>query len=95
MSVNLSTKYLGLSLKNPLVVSACPLTQKLDALKQMEEAGAAAVHVRVTSGQFTVAVAFVGGVGVARSRFAANSLVLPSLSVIVAVIFVLLEFTFD
>ncbi|MBN1590806.1 MAG: dihydroorotate dehydrogenase-like protein [Pirellulales bacterium] len=42
MSVNLKTKYLGLSLKNPLVVSACPLTQKLDALKQIEEAGAAA-----------------------------------------------------
>jgi dihydroorotate dehydrogenase (fumarate) len=42
MSVNLSTKYLGLSLKNPLVVSACPLTQKLDSLKQIEAAGAAA-----------------------------------------------------
>jgi len=43
MSVNLKTKYLGLSLANPLVVSACPLTQKLDALRQMEDAGAAAV----------------------------------------------------
>lgn len=43
MSVNLNTKYLGLQLKNPLVVSACPLTQKLDALKEMEAAGAAAV----------------------------------------------------
>ena len=42
MSVNLSTKYLGLSLNSPLVVSACPLTQKLDALRQMEDAGAAA-----------------------------------------------------
>ncbi|NLE39324.1 MAG: dihydroorotate dehydrogenase-like protein [Pirellulaceae bacterium] len=42
MSANLGTKYLGLSLKNPLVVSACPLTHKLDALKQIEDAGAAA-----------------------------------------------------
>ena len=30
MSVDLSTKYLGLKLKNPLVIAACPLTQKLD-----------------------------------------------------------------
>ncbi|HLA83408.1 MAG TPA: dihydroorotate dehydrogenase-like protein [Thermoguttaceae bacterium] len=42
MSANLNTKYLGLSLKNPLVISACPLTQKLACLKQMEDAGAAA-----------------------------------------------------
>ena len=26
MSVDLRTKYLGLELKNPLVVAACPLT---------------------------------------------------------------------
>jgi dihydroorotate dehydrogenase (fumarate) len=39
----LSTKYLGLALKNPLVVSACPLSEKLDGLKRLEEAGAAAV----------------------------------------------------
>jgi len=42
MRPNLSTKYLGLALKNPLVVSACPLTQDLDALRQIEKAGAAA-----------------------------------------------------
>ncbi|MBN2217091.1 MAG: dihydroorotate dehydrogenase-like protein [Pirellulales bacterium] len=42
MGVNLRTKYLGLSLENPLVVSACPLTQKLDSLRRIEEAGAAA-----------------------------------------------------
>ena len=43
MSVDLTTKYLGLGLKNPLVVSACPLSEKLDSLKRLEEAGAAAV----------------------------------------------------
>jgi dihydroorotate dehydrogenase (fumarate) len=42
MSVNLRTKYLGLELKNPLVVAACPLTQSIDNLKKLEEAGAAA-----------------------------------------------------
>jgi dihydroorotate dehydrogenase (fumarate) len=42
MSVNLSTKYLGLSLNNPLVVAACPLTGKTDTLRRLEDAGAAA-----------------------------------------------------
>ncbi len=42
MSVDLGTKYLGLDLKNPLVVAACPLTEKLDNLRRLEEAGAAA-----------------------------------------------------
>ena len=43
MSVDLSTEYLGLGLKNPLVVAACPLSEKLDSLKRLEHAGAAAV----------------------------------------------------
>lgn len=43
MSVDLSTKYLGLSLKNPLVVAACSLTDDLDNLKKMEKAGASAI----------------------------------------------------
>ena len=42
MGVNLSTKYLGLKLKNPLVIAACPLTGKIDWLKRLEAAGAAA-----------------------------------------------------
>lgn len=42
MSVDLQSRYLGLSLRNPLVVSACPLTGKLDMLCRLEEAGAAA-----------------------------------------------------
>lgn len=40
---DLTTKYLGLTLKNPLIVSASPLTAYIDNLKRMELAGAAAV----------------------------------------------------
>ncbi len=43
MTVDLSTGYLGLKLKNPLVIAACPLTQSLDSLRRLEDAGAAAV----------------------------------------------------
>ena len=42
MSVDLSTDYLGLKLKNPLVASASPLTSKLDSLRRLQDAGAAA-----------------------------------------------------
>jgi dihydroorotate dehydrogenase (fumarate) len=40
---DLSTTYLGLTLQNPLVVSASPLCENLDNLRRMEAAGAAAV----------------------------------------------------
>ena len=42
MTIDLSTKYLGLQLKNPLVAAASPLTGNLDSLAQLEEAGASA-----------------------------------------------------
>jgi dihydroorotate dehydrogenase (fumarate) len=42
MSVDLSTCYLGLSLPNPIVASAGPLTGDLDVLRQLEQAGVAA-----------------------------------------------------
>jgi dihydroorotate dehydrogenase (fumarate) len=42
MTKELTTTYLGLKLRNPLVVSACPLTAELDTLRRMEELGAAA-----------------------------------------------------
>jgi dihydroorotate dehydrogenase (fumarate) len=42
MSVNLTTTYLGLKLKNPLVISACPLTGDVASLRRLEQAGAAA-----------------------------------------------------
>ena len=40
---DLSTTYLGLPLKNPLVPSSSPLSHKLDALLHLEDAGAAAI----------------------------------------------------
>lgn len=40
---DLSIKYLGLSLKNPLLVAASPLSSNIDNIQQMEEAGAAAI----------------------------------------------------
>jgi dihydroorotate dehydrogenase (fumarate) len=41
--MNLETKYLGLTLKNPLVASASPLSNNVDTVKKLEEAGASAV----------------------------------------------------
>jgi len=40
---DLSTRYLGLPLKNPVVVSSSPLQQEIDNIRRMEDAGAAAV----------------------------------------------------
>jgi len=40
---DLTTTYLGLTLKNPFVASSSPFTEKLETVKQMEEAGVAAV----------------------------------------------------
>jgi dihydroorotate dehydrogenase (fumarate) len=40
---DLSTTYLGLMLKNPLVVSASPLSKSVDTVRRLEEADAAAV----------------------------------------------------
>lgn len=40
---DLTTTYLGLTLKNPFVASSSPLTDKLDKVKELEEAGAAAI----------------------------------------------------
>jgi dihydroorotate dehydrogenase (fumarate) len=42
MSVDLSTKYLGLTLKNPVVISASPLTQHIESIVKLEQAGASA-----------------------------------------------------
>ena len=40
---DLTTTYLGLSLKNPLVASASPLSRKLDTVRHLEDAGASAI----------------------------------------------------
>ena len=41
--IDLTTIYLGLKLKNPLVASASPLTESLPSIKRLEDHGAAAV----------------------------------------------------
>ena len=41
--IDLSTRYLGLPLANPLVASASPLCESIDNIRAMEDAGAAAV----------------------------------------------------
>ncbi|HEY5535263.1 MAG TPA: dihydroorotate dehydrogenase-like protein [Ignavibacteria bacterium] len=41
--MDLSTKFMGLKLKNPVVPSASPLSRSLDGVKQLEDAGASAV----------------------------------------------------
>src|SRR5512138_3594238 len=40
---DLTTTYLGLNLKNPLVASASPLSKKVDSVKRAEDAGVSAV----------------------------------------------------
>ena len=41
--MNLTTNYLGLELKNPIVPSAGPLSHEIANIKAMEDAGASAV----------------------------------------------------
>lgn len=41
--VDISTSYLGLQLKNPVVASASPISKKLEGLRKLEDAGASAV----------------------------------------------------
>ena len=41
--MNLSTEYMGLPLKNPLIIGASPLSASSDSIKGLEDAGAAAV----------------------------------------------------
>ena len=43
MSIDLSTRYLGIGLKHPIVASASPLTGSIDSLKRLEDEGVAAV----------------------------------------------------
>jgi dihydroorotate dehydrogenase (fumarate) len=41
--IDLTTTYLGLKLKNPFVASSSPLTEKLETVQKMEQAGIAAI----------------------------------------------------
>ncbi|MGC2068621.1 MAG: hypothetical protein WA641_20495, partial [Candidatus Acidiferrales bacterium] len=41
--IDISTRYLGLTLKSPIVASASPLCESVDNLRRMEDSGIAAV----------------------------------------------------
>src|SRR5271169_1683296 len=41
--MDLTTKYLGMTLRTPLVVSASPLSQEISGIRKLEDAGASAV----------------------------------------------------
>ena len=41
--MDLTTTYMGLKLKNPIIVGASPLTASIESIKELENAGAAAV----------------------------------------------------
>ena len=41
--MDLSTTYLGMKLKNPLVASASPLSRSMDSMRRLEDAGASAI----------------------------------------------------
>jgi len=43
--MDLTTKYMGLTLKNPIVPSSSPLSKTVDSVKRLEDAGASAVVV--------------------------------------------------
>jgi len=40
---DLTTRYLGLNLKNPIVASASPLSKKIDSVRKLDEAGVGAI----------------------------------------------------
>ena len=41
--MDLSTTYLGLKLRTPLVPAASPLSEEISSIKEMEDSGASAV----------------------------------------------------
>jgi dihydroorotate dehydrogenase len=41
--MDLTTRYMGLTLKHPLVASASPLSERVDVIRQLEDSGASAV----------------------------------------------------
>lgn len=41
--MNLETHYMGLRLESPIVVAACPLSDSMDNIRKMEDAGAGAI----------------------------------------------------
>ena len=44
--MDLSTVYLGMKLPHPIMAGASPLSDELDSIKQLEDAGSAAIVLR-------------------------------------------------
>jgi dihydroorotate dehydrogenase (fumarate) len=44
--VNLATKYMGLNLKNPIIVSSCSLSRSVETIKRCADAEAGAVVIK-------------------------------------------------
>ena len=47
---NITTEYMGLKLKHPIVASCSPMTGSIDSLLALEDAGAAAVVLEAPAG---------------------------------------------
>lgn len=76
--MNLETTYLGLRLRNPMIVAACPLTRESVQLKQLEQAGAsAAVLYSLFAEQVDADVLSNVGKDSAESSHVANAAPLP------------------
>lgn len=43
---NLTSRYMGIEVKNPLVVGACSLTAQMDSIRRLEDAGAGALVIK-------------------------------------------------
>jgi dihydroorotate dehydrogenase (fumarate) len=43
LTVDLRTRYLGLELRNPIVPSASPIGQRIETVRAIQDAGAAAI----------------------------------------------------
>ena len=44
--LDLRTKFMGIELKNPIIVGACELTSNMEKIKEIEEAGAGAIIIK-------------------------------------------------
>ena len=55
--IDLRTDYLGLPLRTPLVASASPLSQEIDSIRRLEDAGASAIVAARSTHRRAVSVA--------------------------------------
>lgn len=72
MTTDLSTTYLGLPLKNPLVAAASPLSRTADGIRRLEDAGAAAIVLRSLFAEQILMAGYGGGKGSAPATAASK-----------------------